>query len=589
MYQPLRAETQVSVNLTIGATIGYAGWREHRKKGLNCNPGGAWIETLNFNSPVVQETLVGKMVSSGSLAPAVLVAVKNGTTDKYVIRRVSVSDDWSTQKRIEHTRISINEDQRDLGDKEYVHDDGGCDKEVYYTRPHTQTLSGSIEVSYRVPPNVWMVHVIYEQPAEVLSSSENKELAGALVNSVRDGVNAASAYVFVQPGDQLVKSFNFGPQHTGTVANGTFAISFEPIDFPIEPLNTQTLLSEVRKASLEAAPSAEARQRLLQSLMSAVAGRAQFEKTLDILPTYQVGQLARAEFELTNTPLLGPLATEVRAASALASFRTALYLLKAFSPFCTTVDLVLPVSNTQIRVRGITFAYFQLQRARDEITSYSHAAYEAFLAELNKDELRHLTYSEVGRDASRRNAINRAYAALMSVPEDYRPFGHAQELISSVIDKFETLGSGRANAEVLRQQLEDADRKDQDLKAHLLAIARRFDLASSYADTVIDTTLFRRALLDLAKTEIALARAIDSNRRFVSIRESGNDEALLVQMGRLLTFNINIFLTEFKGGAKPIEALRKAFVNKESADTKVPVIDFIRRMEACLLSRGSND
>src|SRR5208282_3904174 len=120
-------------------------------------------------------------------------------------------------------------------------------------------------------------------------------------------------------------------------------------------------------------------------------------------------------------------------------------------------------------------------------------------------------------------------------------------------------------------------------------MARRFDTSSSDAQAVIATTALRQQLLALRSTTAALAKTIDSNRRLVSIRQSGSDEPIVVQLGRLLAFNMNIFLTEFTGGAKPIENLRKAFVSKESSDTKLPVNDLATHMEACLLSNGTHD
>jgi hypothetical protein len=274
----------------------------------------------------------------------------------------------------------------------------------------------------------------------------------------------------------------------------------------------------------------------------------------------------------------------VRAAAALASFRTALYLLVSVKPFCKPVEVQLVASHANIHVQGLEFATLRLQQAVNFVRTYNSSPYQSMLAYLSRLEQGGITYGQVRSDPEKKQQMAQAYDLLSALPEDSL-FGQAREQLASVQERFGNLGNGKADGERLIAQLGVVEQAEQAFRTHLFARLRNFQEDSEPGNVVAATDLAEE-LIALDKNIRQIGRDIDENRRILSMRDPSNEESVLLQVGRLLAFNVNIFSGPFTGGAKPIEPLRDAFVAKETLDRKISLPRFVGELESCLLNGG---
>ena len=576
------AETQIKVNIDAKADIHTNHWGV-KAGGLKCG-GGSNGTYVNSTHKYETSSNLQNKVGEKKTIDLSIASKRSGRGAEMFGLKVNSS---VVQKK-ETLTLNVGIEDRQTAQRSYFWK-SGCDHNHMQENLKNASFSGEAEFHYTVPAGVWAVKVTETDFNTLFSVSARQALSGILYETYKlPNKVSRQRTVWASPGSTIVQKFVISSDANDVTGNQTYEIRFQPYA-PKMAFNNNTkiwlkqfgnLVRSLKEvATGERTSAADKLAKDIDSFLIQGLGLLrilpEFKEVMKGLSTGKLDAISNYLYEITRSQY-AQVNTEqeqnIKTLAALLSYEVANLFVEELEPYCTTTEVYLEGLRKKVKVPGIRYAMFLMDRMKSQVDNEAIALHAEFLGELRSLQNEGYTYSGIFSVKGLPEKLRHSFKTVRELAQPQRrPYAEAFQDLSDFYGQFRSVGSdGASTADVINGLAELAD-LEYDYVQNLF---RHIRLYNPDNDNKIDVNQLVTSLEQLQKSKDQVVSIMRNNMRFLTFETKAGSSSIGTMLTRLRTHNLNIIRHSYSDVEWDFdfENIRKAYVQAPRVEKNVSTI-----------------
>lgn len=583
------AKTAIEIDLTANSKIHIYHWGV-KSGGIRCGNGsnGDYYNAANEYSASRSES-ISDSKKSGHLSVGAYGYTKGWAKEAEhygVDYLTSIKTDPSGEQEL---KVVIEQTQTKIHPYSYTI---RCDDNHQQHTLQNAGLTGSIKFNYEVPKGVWAV-LITESPHNSIfdvGGRENESQKPLQDGMLLQQLPMGNRLVWVKPGTSISQEFKISTSYN--ISNGklpeasnSFVIKFTPMGDLMateQKFDSNWLLQFVKEVRIIAGtsrgssvPIAELKQ-FVEDGFTILRNIEKFREEMKGFSTQKLNDINKNLFKIVISDHSGlPSGQEqtVKTLSALVSYELASLFIEEMASYCHTREVYAPGLDKTIKVQGLRYALFLMDRMQDHLTIGIEDIHGTFLKDLQKLQDRGMKYSDIFKEKGLAEKLRVSFRIVRKLAQPQkRPFAEALQSLSDFYSSFKSVGSDTNSTATVINVLRELTEQEYAFVETLFNKVRDFN-PDNHSQINIDN--LKRQLAALVESKDKTVSLMRNNMRFLSFEQTSGESSLGAMLTRLRVHNLNVVKHSYKNVEFPFEFenIRSAYVDQGRVDKNVTTVN----------------